>query len=382
MSQNISQHVLTVEYASMNSLAKKIGVIGAGQLGRMMALSGYPLGCKFAFCGGSTDEPSALLGDMHVGEICDTKWLLEHADVITYESENTSVELVKGLAKTKPVFPPEKSLYVSQHRGREKALFDELEIPCAPYEVVSSLEELKQAVDLIGLPAVLKTTTEGYDGKGQFVLKEAAQIGEAWNTIGNRELVLEGFVEFDRELSIIAVRNEQNEHVFYPLVQNVHHEGILRYTIAPAQQIIDSVQEMAEAYMGKLLDELGHVGVLTLELFETNGGLVANEIAPRVHNSGHWTMEGAETSQFENHVRAISGMPLGSTKPRQTIAAMINIIGEEGPSAKVLSMPKAHLHLYDKSERVGRKLGHINLLADSEDELYEQIKGLSEYLPS
>ncbi|GAB6071062.1 5-(carboxyamino)imidazole ribonucleotide synthase [Thiomicrorhabdus hydrogeniphila] len=367
----------------MTPISKNIGVLGAGQLGRMLAIAGYPLGQKFGFYGTSDTEPSALLGHMHKpSDDTDTMAeLVEFANVITYESENTSIELVREIAKTTPVYPAEKSLFISQHRGREKGLFDQLNIPCAPYQVIDSLESLKLAAEEIGLPAVLKTTTEGYDGKGQFVLKETSQIEQAWSEIGGRELILEGFVEFQRELSIVAVRNANNEHVYYPLVQNVHHEGILRYTIAPARQVSADIQQQAEEYMHSLLDELDHVGVLTLELFETVDGLVANEIAPRVHNSGHWTIEGAYTSQFDNHVRAITGLPLGDTSPRQPIAAMINIIGETGPVEKVLTMPNAFLHLYDKAERAGRKLGHINLLAVDEDSLYKDIQALSDFLP-
>jgi len=367
----------------MTPITKRIGVLGAGQLGRMLAISGYPLGQKFGFYGSNENEPSALLGHMHMqsDDADSMAELVSFSDVITYESENTDVALVREIAKTTPVYPAEKSLYMSQHRGREKGLFDQLNIPCAPYQVVDTLEALKAAVEKIGLPAVLKTTTEGYDGKGQFVLKTKDQIDQAWSDIGGRELILEGFVNFQRELSMVAVRNANNEHVYYPLVQNVHHDGILRYTIAPARDVSDKVQKQAEAYMQSLLDELDHVGVLTLELFDTANGLVANEIAPRVHNSGHWTIEGAFTSQFENHVRAITGMPLGDTSPRQPVAAMINIIGKTGPVDKVLSMPKAYLHLYDKAERDARKLGHITVLAEDEDELYKHIQALSEFLP-
>ncbi|WP_319558489.1 5-(carboxyamino)imidazole ribonucleotide synthase [Thiomicrorhabdus sp.] len=367
----------------MTPISKRVGVLGAGQLGRMLAIAGYPLGQKFGFYGMSDDEPSALLGHMHKqsDDTDSLQKLVDFADVITYESENTDVETVRKISQTTPVYPGEKSLFVTQHRGREKGMFDQLEIPCASYRIVDSLESLQLAVDEIGVPAILKTTTEGYDGKGQFVLKEKEQIDEAWKSIGGRELILEGFVEFHRELSIVAVRNANNEHVYYPLVQNVHHEGILRYTIAPAREVSEEIQQQAELYMQKLLDELDHVGVLTLELFETTGGLVANEMAPRVHNSGHWTIEGALTSQFENHIRAICGLPLGSTEPRQPLAAMINIIGETGPVEKVLTMDNVFLHLYDKAERKGRKLGHINLIADDEESLFSLFKELSDFLP-
>lgn len=367
----------------MTPITKRIGVLGAGQLGRMLAIAGYPLGQKFGFYGMSEDEPSALLGHMYkqADDADSLSQLIEFADVVTYESENTSVEQVREIAKSKPVFPSEKSLYASQHRGREKGLFKQLGIPCAPYEVIHSLEALKKAVEIIGIPSILKTTTEGYDGKGQFLIKDEEQIEQAWNEVGQGELILEGFVDFHRELSIVAVRNAQNEHVYYPLVQNVHHKGILRYTIAPARDVNEYVQKTAESYMEKLLDELDHVGVLTLELFETEYGLVVNEMAPRVHNSGHWTIEGARTNQFENHVRAITGMHLGETSLRQPLAAMINIIGETGPVEKVLEMDGAFLHLYDKAEREGRKLGHITLIAETEDELYQKITELNAFLP-
>jgi 5-(carboxyamino)imidazole ribonucleotide synthase len=367
----------------MTPITQRIGVLGAGQLGRMLAIAGYPLGQKFGFYGLNHDEPSALLGHMHVhsDDTQSLAKLVEFADVITFESENTDVELVRQIAQTTPVYPGEKSLYMSQHRGREKGLFTQLNIPCAPYQLVDSLESLHQAVLHIGLPAVLKTTTEGYDGKGQFVLRDANQIDQAWSEIGGRELILEGFVDFQRELSIIAVRNANNEHVYYPLVQNVHHQGILRYSVAPARKVTDAVQKQAEQYMLSLLDELDHVGVLTLELFETAQGLVANEMAPRVHNSGHWTIEGANTSQFENHVRAICGLPLGDTSPRQPLAAMVNIIGQIGPVHEVLKQPNMSLHLYDKAERAGRKIGHITVLADSEEELFDSMKTLSAFLP-
>jgi len=366
----------------MTSIGKRIGVLGAGQLGRMLAMAGYPLGQTFDFYGNSKEEPSALLGRMHLQSDNALNELIESVDVMTYESENTSIELVRDIAKTTPVYPGEKSLYAAQHRGREKALFAKLGIPCARYDIIDSLENLKAAVEVVGAPAILKTTTEGYDGKGQFLIRDEDDVEQAWLELGGRELILEGFVDFHRELSIVAVRNAHNEHVYYPLVQNVHHKGILRYTIAPARDISETIQKQAEAFMERLLDELDHVGVLTLELFETEYGLVANEMAPRVHNSGHWTIEGACTSQFENHVRAISGLPLGDTSPRQPLAAMINIIGETGPVEEVLKMSDAFLHLYDKEERVGRKLGHINLVADSEDELYDKIKQLNRFLPS
>ncbi|MCS5586502.1 MAG: 5-(carboxyamino)imidazole ribonucleotide synthase [Gammaproteobacteria bacterium] len=361
----------------------KIGVLGAGQLGRMLAISGYPLNHQFGFSGNANDEPSALLGHMFALE--DNKdnieSLVAFADVITYESENTDVEIVKEISKNVNVYPGEKSLFTTQHRGREKALFDQLNIPCAPYQMVNSEADLKSAVERIGLPAILKTATEGYDGKGQFLIRDANQITEAWQSMNGVESILEGFVNFKRELSLIAVRGIDNDHRYYPLVENTHHDGILRLTIAPAQDIGPAVQTTAEHYMQTLLDEMDHVGVLTIELFETEDGLVVNEMAPRVHNSGHWSIEGANTSQFENHVRAITGMPLGDTTPTHNFSAMVNIISKIGPTDVVLNMPNAHLHLYDKAERADRKLGHINITASSKKELNHSVQQLKDFLP-
>ncbi|RUA05082.1 MAG: 5-(carboxyamino)imidazole ribonucleotide synthase [Gammaproteobacteria bacterium] len=359
----------------------KVGVLGAGQLGRMLAISGYPLDHQFGFSGNSNEEPSSLLGHMFIGDDS-VNSLVDFADVITYESENTDVEIVKKIGKKVTVYPGEKSLFITQHRGREKALFDQLNIPCAPYQIVSSEQDLKNAVNTIGLPAILKTTTEGYDGKGQFLIHEKSQITKAWESMNGAESILEGFVNFKRELSLIAVRDTNNNHKYYPLVENTHHDGILRLTIAPAQAIDPEVQKTAEHYMQTLLDEMNHVGVLTIELFETNNGLVVNEMAPRVHNSGHWSIEGANTSQFENHIRAITGQPLGDTTPTHPLSAMVNIIGKIGNIDTVLNMPNAHLHLYDKAERANRKLGHINITANSEQGLNSSIQQLQAFLPN
>ena len=361
----------------------KIGVLGAGQLGRMLAISGYPLNHQFGFLGTSENEPAALLGQMFAFEnnADSIKALVDFADVITFESENTDVEIIKAISKNVVVYPSEKSLFSAQHRGREKALFEQLKIPCAPYKMVHSKADLTAAVGQIGLPAILKTVTGGYDGKGQFLIKSNNQIAQAWEYMNGVESILEGFIYFKRELSLIAVRSIDNDHKYYPLVENTHYDGILRLTVAPANNIDPIMQQTAQHYMQTLLDAINHVGVLTIELFETNQGLIINEIAPRVHNSGHWSIEGANTSQFENHVRAITGMPLGDTKPTQPYCAMINIIGKLGDSNEVLNMPNTHLHLYDKQQRNNRKLGHINISANSQHQLDNSIKKLRHFLP-
>lgn len=351
-----------------------IGIIGDGQLGRMLALAGHPLNINFGFLG-SVGSPC---GDL--GEIFNTLEELESfADVITYESENTDVNWVKNLKTA--VYPSHKSLFITQNRGREKALFEQLDIPCAPYKIINSKDDLHTAINKIGLPAILKTTTQGYDGKGQYVIHNTHQINEAWASMNGAKSILESFINFKRELSLIAVRGINNDHKYYPLVENTHHQGILRLTIAPAQNINPITQQTTQHYMQTLLDEMAHIGVLTIELFETDNGLIVNEIAPRVHNSGHWSIEGANTSQFENHIRAITDMPLGDTTPTQPYCAMINIIGELGNTDIVRNTPNTHLHLYNKSARANRKLGHINITANSQQQLDNNIKKLKNFLP-
>jgi 5-(carboxyamino)imidazole ribonucleotide synthase len=360
----------------------KIGVLGAGQLGRMLALSAYPLGHQMRFLALSEEDPSSLLGKtfIHNNNPEMVSNFADSSDIVTYESENTDVTIVNEISKNTKVFPSDKSLYISQHRGREKALLDALKIPCAPYQMVNSLDDLKNAIKNIGIPSILKIATDGYDGKGQFLIKSETQIHEAWEKMAGAESILEGFVNFKRELSLIAVRGIDGSLEYYPLVENSHHEGILRLTIAPAQNISASLQKKAEEYMSSILKEIKHVGVLTIELFESDD-LLVNEIAPRVHNSGHWTIEGTQTSQFENHIRAITESPLGQTTITSKFSAMINIIGVHGPIQKVLKTKNAHLHLYNKEERTGRKLGHITLTSNSTDELNKTIGSLKEYLP-
>ncbi len=358
----------------------RIGVLGAGQLGRMLALAGYPLAKTFVFYDMS-GSPSAGLGDVIIdreGQYQDD--FLSRVDRVTYEFEHLPVEVAEKLAKEKPVHPCPRALQVCQNRELEKTLFGQLGIPTPAWKIADSAESLKAAAEELGCPVVAKSNTEGYDGKGQAVLRSPDYAEQAWADIGHPRLIVEKFVEFTREVSIIAVRAEDGDVAFYPMAENTHHEGILRYSIAPAPKLDKAVQESAERYIRALLNELDYVGVLTLELFETADGLVANEMAPRVHNSGHWTIEGAMTSQFENHIRAVSGHPLGNVAPRG-LSCMINIIGEHGEIERILELPYAHVHLYNKGERPGRKLGHVNILADSYEELVWRVKNCAQFLP-
>jgi 5-(carboxyamino)imidazole ribonucleotide synthase len=252
-----------------------------------------------------------------------------------------------------------------------------LGIPTAPFVAIDTRADLDVALGAIGLPAVLKTRRLGYDGKGQVVIRQREEIEQAWATLAGQPLILEGFVPFTRELSLLAVRSRDGATACYPLVENTHRDGILRRSIAPAPAVHPQLQALAESYAARVLDALGYVGVLAIELFQTEQqpsliSLIVNEMAPRVHNSGHWTIEGAETSQFENHVRAIAGLPLGSTAMRG-YAAMVNLIGTVPAIQSVLAIPGAHLHLYEKAPRAGRKLGHITICADDMPTLIERI---------
>ena len=361
----------------------RIGVLGAGQLGRMLALSAYPLGHQMRFLALSEEDPSSLLGKtfVHNNNPEVIQKFSNDCDVVTYETENTDINIVNEISKTIEVYPRDLSLSLTQHRGREKTLLQQLNIPCAPFELINNVSDLTRAIKNIGLPAILKTTQDGYDGKGQFLIKSESQIDEAWEAMSGVESILEGFIDFKRELSLVAVRGTDGSLKYYPLAENSHHEGILRLTVAPAQEISESLQKKAESYMISLLTEINHVGVLTLELFDSDDELIVNEIAPRVHNSGHWTIEGAQTSQFENHIRAITNTPLGDTSIKSQFNAMINIIGKHGPTNKVLETRNAHLHLYDKKERKNRKLGHITITSDSYEELQNSFDNLSDYLP-
>lgn len=363
----------------------RIGILGGGQLGRMMALAGYPLDLAFSFYESTPDCPSAALGPVF-GDADNSQASLDafiaSADVFTYEFENIPVERVQCIAARKPLHPGVKSLAVSQNRLNEKKLFAGLNIPSARFAEIRSEQDLHDAVAALGAPLVIKTVTMGYDGKGQFLLKDAAQVAEAWAALGTQvPLIAEEFVHFKRELSIIAVRGRDGSTVCYPLTENVHHRGILSHSVAPAPFVDSDTQLAAERYIAAILHELDHVGALTLEMFETRHGLMANETAPRVHNSGHWTIEGAHCSQFENHVRAVAGLPLGSTACEKP-TAMLNIIGRHPDTTAVLAQTDAHLHLYGKSEREGRKLGHITVTANHHHELQSRMARLAALLPN
>ncbi|MBI4674465.1 MAG: 5-(carboxyamino)imidazole ribonucleotide synthase [Chloroflexi bacterium] len=354
----------------------EIGIVGGGQLGRMLALAAYPLGARVTFLDPAPDAPLRHLAKQICAAYDDERALEQLARdcaVVTYEFENVPVTSALHLEQFTRVFPPPAALHIAQDRWEEKAFFSALGIPTPKYARVDTHSELVAALENIGLPAVLKTRRLGYDGKGQFSIATHDDVTRAWNALDGMPLILEAFVNFTRELSILAVRGQDGACVFYPLVENVHREGILRTSLAPASNTAGALQTHAEDYARRVLGKLNYVGVLAMELFQVGNILLANEMAPRVHNSGHWTIEGAATSQFENHMRAILGMPLGSTETRG-YCAMVNFIGALPDVNALLQIPDAHAHVYDKAPRVGRKLGHVTVLADDETTRDERLQ--------
>jgi len=340
----------------------RVGIVGAGQLGRMMALAGYPLGLHCQFLDRSADAPGAQVAPILLGELDDPARLTELAtasDVVTFDWENLPGTALAPLETLTMIRPPRQALEVSQDRLAEKALFSRLKIPVAPHAAVGTREDLVRAARRLGCPGVLKTRRMGYDGKGQFVLRHPGQIDAAWAAIGGAGLIYEKFQDFSREVSMIGARSAAREIVYYPLSSNSHAGGILRYGVAPYVNV--ALERAARRCLRRVMETLGYVGVLTVEFFVVGGRLIANEMAPRVHNSGHWTIDGSVTSQFENHLRAICDLPLGSTRPVGH-TAMINFLGRMPVRERLLAIDGLAYHDYGKAPRPGRKLGHCTIV--------------------
>ncbi|MGH8086517.1 MAG: 5-(carboxyamino)imidazole ribonucleotide synthase [Lysobacter sp.] len=351
-----------------------VGILGGGQLARMLALDGAPLGVRFLVMDATADACAGQFAPMVVGDYTDEAALAEFAsrvDVATFDFENVPSESAQWLTERVPVYPNPRALGIAQDRLAEKTLFRKLDIPVPPFATVDNREQLDAAIAEVGLPCILKTRRLGYDGKGQFRIKSAADADAAWDALGAQAswvgLILEGFVAFERELSVVAVRGRDGEFRTWPLTENWHVDGVLSASLAPATADA-ALAETAFTYARQLAEALDYVGVFALELFCRDGELLANELAPRVHNSGHWTIEGAETSQFQNHLRAVLGLPLGATR-MVGHACMLNWIGAMPDANAVLAEPGGHWHDYGKAAREGRKVGHATLRAESIDEL-------------
>lgn len=342
-----------------------VGIVGAGQLGRMLALAGYPLGLDFLFLDPAADAPAGRVAPMLNGAFTDAallKELAQRSEVVTFDWENISVDALRDLSGATRISPPIPALAAAQDRVSEKKLFERLGIPTTRWRAVGSRPQLSRAIHEIGLPAVIKTRRLGYDGKGQAVVRTREDADRAWEQLGSSPLLYEEMIPFDCEVSIIGARSPRGEIAVYPLNGNVHSQGILRLTRAPFGPA--RWHKLAASYLERVLEHFRYSGILTIEFFVRRGKLIANEMAPRVHNSGHWTIEGADTSQFENHLRAILDLPLGSTRPRG-FSAMINLIGTLPDRHSVLAAPGVHLHDYGKEPRPGRKLGHCTIVESS-----------------
>jgi 5-(carboxyamino)imidazole ribonucleotide synthase len=340
-----------------------IGIIGAGQLGQMLGLAARELGHKCFFLDPSDRPPASVVGPVIQAPFDDRvalAVLADKCDVLTYEFENVPVEALVDIEDLVPVYPPLAELKQAQDRLDEKLLFDSLDIPLLAYHAIKSVEDLESAAREIGLPLVVKTRRMGYDGKGQYVVRKDEDVEAAWQELGQDALIAEQWVDFDYEVSAIGVRNVDGAVVTYCLTRNEHADGILRVSRAPVEN--DHLSELAGQYMQRLLAHLDYVGTLALELFVVGEDLFANEFAPRVHNSGHWTIEGAETSQFSNHLLAITNEAPGPTT-NTGHAGMVNLIGHIPDTARNLEFGR--LHDYDKDPRPGRKLGHITVVAET-----------------
>jgi 5-(carboxyamino)imidazole ribonucleotide synthase len=351
-----------------------VGILGGGQLARMMALSGAPLGLRFLVMDTVSDACAGQFAPLIVGDWRDERALSEFAskvDVVTFDFENVPAESAQWLVERVPVFPNPRALAVAQDRLAEKTLFRDLGIPVPDFDAIVSREDLDAAVARLGTPCILKTRRLGYDGKGQFRIKTPADTEAAWTALGAQAttvgLILESFVAFERELRVVAVRGRDGEFRTWPLTENWHVDGVLSASLAPAK-VDAAMTEIAFAHAKRLAEALDYVGVFALELFCRDGVLLANELAPRVHNSGHWTIEGSETSQFQNHLRAVLGLPLGDTR-MVGLACMLNWIGAMPDATALLREPGGHWHDYGKESRAGRKVGHATLRADSAVEL-------------
>ena len=358
----------------------RVGVIGGGQLGQMLGIAGTRLGLEFVFLDPADAPPAASAGPV-LGFPFDSDEgltrLAEATDIITYEFENVPVSAIRKLASRTTVYPPAAALEHAQDRLAEKTLFRSLGIPVPDFRTVDSPGDLEKACNALGLPVVLKTRRLGYDGKGQYVVRNEAEIDAAVAQLGGTGLIAERWVPFSSEVSAIGARNVSGEIVAYPLTRNEHVDGILSVSRAPAD--MGELEQVANDYLHRLLERLAYVGVLALELFVWNDQLLANEFAPRVHNSGHWTIEGAETSQFENHLRAILDMPPGPTGMRGA-AGMLNLIGTMPADREAFQSAHCYLHDYGKAPRPGRKLGHVTVVTTTSAERDAILQDLSKHL--
>ncbi len=361
-----------------------LGVLGSGQLGRMFALSARSLGYRVRMFSPDTDTPTGQVADGEVvaayEDLDAVRAFAQSVNVITFEFENVPAETAAAAAEIVPVRPGGAALHIAQNRKREKEFLADHGFPCAPFRSVASLGELQIALPGIGVPAILKTAGFGYDGKGQVRLRDVSEAADAWNALGGSECVLEGFVDFEREVSVVAARGLGDEFAHYGVIENAHKDGILDLSVCPSPAVSAKTAAEAVDITRAICEALGLVGVFCVEFFLTaDGSLIVNEMAPRPHNSGHLTIEAYAASQFEQQVRAVCGLPLGSTDLLRP-AAMANLLGdlwETGTPnwAAALALPNVALHLYGKAQaRPGRKMGHLTALAETPEAASELVR--------
>ncbi len=361
-----------------------IAIVGSGQLARMMTVAGWRLGCSFSFLAENGENTSCVegLGDIVQIDHHSTPQALYEAlgkpDVVTVEKEHVDIELLKSLQTHCPVHPNPEAIAVTQHRGREKTFLNDIGVPTAGFKVINNKADLQQAVAHMGFPVLVKTCTEGYDGRGQWKLDNTEDLDNLLVDFPALELIVEAFVPFDCEVSIIAARSPSGESQCYPLTENKHRNGILESSIAPAQLPANTLPQAAKDLALTILDKLDYVGVLSIELFVKDDQLLVNELAPRVHNSGHWTQSAGICSQFENHIRGITQQPLGNTDVK-THVAMINLLGQS-VSQNVLNQGNVEIHHYNKSIRPNRKVGHINVWNIDRERLLSQVDAIKQVL--
>ncbi|MCW8331450.1 5-(carboxyamino)imidazole ribonucleotide synthase [Photobacterium sp. SDRW27] len=360
----------------------KVLVLGSGQLARMMALAGAPLNIEvLAYDVGTGHVVHPLTQQVMLKGL---NTAITYANVITAEFEHIPHDILDACEASGKLLPTTTAIKAGGDRRLEKKLLDRAEVANAKYQLINNRDDLERAIETVGIPMVLKSALGGYDGKGQWRLKSSQDIEPAWQEIEtfltatpDQAIVAEEFVPFDREVSLIGARGKDGSIAIYPLTENIHCNGVLGLSVA--QEENQALQDQAESMFRALAGSLNYVGVLAIEFFEVEGKLLVNEIAPRVHNSGHWTQQGAETCQFENHLRAVCGMPLGSMALIRP-TAMVNILGEDSLAEAVMTLPQCHLHWYGKEKRPGRKMGHINVCASSSAELKTTLTELAGYL--
>ncbi|WP_339900582.1 5-(carboxyamino)imidazole ribonucleotide synthase [Paraglaciecola polaris] len=359
-------------------------ILGSGQLARMMALAGVPLGIEVSAVDVSNHKVVNPLDKKRLDIHLETA--IEAADAISVEFEHIPEALLEQVNRSGKLMPSSESIAAGADRVKEKALLDKLNIANCPYVIVDDIAQLDQAVATLGETLIIKASRDGYDGYGQWRLSSKDQLPEIKQALAELDLkkvplVVEKMLTFEREVSLVGARGKNGQLALYPLVENLHHQGQLHTCVAPAPAITPALAAQAQNIFTALVNELNYIGVLAVEFFQMGDTLLINEIAPRVHNSGHWSMQGADTCQFENHLRAICELPLGST---EVIApsVMLNVIGCDLPSKDMLSVARTHLHGYMKTPRAKRKMGHINITAHNYAELGESMQKLQKWLPN